>query len=64
MFGPNGNPSGEAFTCHLCGHNFERPDMVAVEIEETNKAIVHICSLCLSTNKTGNFVLPAGAMSN
>lgn len=53
MFDEYGNPSGEHLKCHVCHHAYERPDMV--------KAAVHkgyICSLCLSTDKTGEHVLP------
>ncbi len=53
-FDEYGNPSGEHLKCHVCHHDYERPDMI--------KAAVHngyICSLCLSTDKTGEHVLPA-----
>jgi purine-cytosine permease-like protein len=53
MFDEYGNPSGEHLKCHVCHHSYERPDMI--------KAAVHkgyICSLCLSTDKTGEHVLP------
>ncbi|MGB4068633.1 MAG: hypothetical protein WBK08_11435 [Nitrospira sp.] len=53
MFDQYGNPSGEHLKCHVCHHDYERPDMI--------KAAVHagyICSLCLSTDKTGEHVLP------
>ncbi|MCV7228281.1 purine-cytosine permease family protein [Mycolicibacterium komossense] len=54
MFDELGNPSGEHLLCHVCHHEYERPDML--------KSAVHdgfICSLCLSTDKTGEHVLPA-----
>jgi purine-cytosine permease-like protein len=54
MYDIYGNPSGEHLKCHVCHHDYERPDMI--------KAAVHagyICSLCLSTDKTGEHVLPA-----
>src|SRR5215212_181017 len=54
MHDEHGNPSGEHLTCHVCGQDFERPDMVACE---THGA--HICSLDLSTDRTGEHVLPA-----
>src|SRR5215212_1309787 len=54
MYDAHGNPSGEELTCHVCGQDFERPDMVACE---THGA--HICSLDLSTDRTGEHVLPA-----
>jgi purine-cytosine permease-like protein len=53
MYDIYGNPSGEHLKCHVCHHDYERPDMI--------KAAVHagyICSLCLSTDKTGEHVLP------
>ncbi len=53
MYDMYGNPSGEHLKCHVCHHDYERPDMT--------KAAVHagyICSLCLSTDKTGEHVLP------
>jgi purine-cytosine permease-like protein len=56
MYDKYGNPSGEHLKCHVCHHDYERPDMI--------KAAVHqgyICSLCLSTDKTGEHVLPAQA---
>ncbi|CAN5136747.1 allantoin permease [soil metagenome] len=49
-----GNPSDVHLKCHVCHHDYERPDMM--------KAAGHdgfICSLCLSTDKTGQHVLPA-----
>jgi purine-cytosine permease-like protein len=54
MYDMYGNPSGEHLKCHVCHHDYERPDMI--------KAAAHagyICSLCLSTDKTGEHVLPA-----
>ena len=53
MFDADGNPSGEVLSCHLCRQDFERPDMVAVEIEAVHEEKLHVCSLCLSTDKTG-----------
>ncbi|WP_138734944.1 purine-cytosine permease family protein [Modestobacter excelsi] len=50
----HGNPSGEELTCHVCGQDYERPDMVACA---THGA--YICSLDLSTDRTGEHVLPA-----
>ncbi|CAN5464756.1 allantoin permease [soil metagenome] len=49
-----GNPSGEHLRCHVCHHEYERPDMVKSTVPEA-----FICSLCLSTDKTGEHVLPA-----
>ena len=53
MYDMYGNPSGEHLKCHVCHHDYERPDMI--------KAAAHagyICSLCLSTDKSGEHVLP------
>jgi purine-cytosine permease-like protein len=50
-----GNPSGEHLVCHVCHHEYERPDMVKSTVPEA-----YICSLCLSTDKTGEHVLPPG----
>ncbi|MEU8610771.1 hypothetical protein AB0C29_22555 [Actinoplanes sp. NPDC048791] len=49
-----GNPSGEQLTCHVCRQQYERPDMAACQ---THGA--HVCSLCLSTDKVADHVLPA-----
>lgn len=54
MFDQYGNPADDHLKCHVCHHDYERPDMM--------KAASHdgfICSLCLSTDKTGEHVLPA-----
>jgi hypothetical protein len=56
MYDEHGNPSGEVLACHVCEQRFERPDVVAC-LEHS----AHICSLCLSTDKTGEHVLPAAA---
>lgn len=50
----DGNPSAVAYTCHVCRQQFERPDVAACR---THDAVV--CSLCLSTDKVGDHVLPA-----
>ncbi|GAA4559402.1 purine-cytosine permease family protein [Streptomyces collinus] len=50
----DGNPSSVAYTCHVCRQQFERPDVAACR---THDAVV--CSLCLSTDKVGDHVLPA-----
>jgi hypothetical protein len=42
----------------VCGQDFERPDVTKCEAHD---AIV--CSLCLSTDKTGEHVLPAGTVA-
>ncbi|MEX5720758.1 purine-cytosine permease family protein [Geodermatophilus maliterrae] len=53
MYDQDGNPSDEVLTCHVCGQDYERPDMVACQAHGA-----HICSLCLSTDRTGEHVLP------
>src|SRR6201991_308360 len=54
MYDEHGNPSGEVLDCHVCRQEFERPDMVACHTHDA-----HVCSLCLSTDKVGDHVLPA-----
>ncbi|WP_433282008.1 purine-cytosine permease family protein [Pseudonocardia xinjiangensis] len=54
MYDEHGNPSGEVLGCHVCRQDFERPDMVACHTHDA-----HVCSLCLSTDKVGDHVLPA-----
>ena len=49
-----GNPSGEHLKCHVCHHDFERPDMLKCQTHDA-----HVCSLCLSTDKVADHVLPA-----
>jgi purine-cytosine permease-like protein len=56
MYDEHGNPSGEVLSCHVCEQEFERPDVLAC-LEHS----AHICSLCLSTDRTGEHVLPATA---
>jgi purine-cytosine permease-like protein len=53
MYDDLGNPSGETLKCHVCHHDYERPDMMKSAVHEG-----HICSLCLSTDKSGEHVLP------
>ncbi|MEU2752164.1 allantoin permease [Streptomyces collinus] len=50
----DGNPSAVTYPCHVCRQQFERPDVAACR---THDAVV--CSLCLSTDKVGDHVLPA-----
>ncbi|MEU5213007.1 allantoin permease [Streptomyces sp. NPDC020742] len=50
----DGNPSAETATCHVCRQDFERPDLAACPAHD---AVV--CSLCLSTDRTGAHLLPA-----
>jgi purine-cytosine permease-like protein len=54
MYDEHGNPSGDVLACHVCSQDFERPDLVACLAHSA-----HVCSLCLSTDKTGVHVLPA-----
>ncbi|MFF8679162.1 purine-cytosine permease family protein [Streptomyces sp. NPDC015237] len=54
LLDPEGNPSGVTFECHVCGERYERPDVTACQ---AHGAVV--CSLCLSTDRTGAHVLPA-----
>jgi purine-cytosine permease-like protein len=53
MYDGHGNPADDHLKCQVCHHDYERPDMVA------SAKGGHICSLCLSTDKTGEHVLPA-----
>ncbi|MFE4667947.1 purine-cytosine permease family protein [Streptomyces sp. NPDC056716] len=50
----DGNPSAVAYDCHVCRQSYERPDVTACV---THDAVV--CSLCLSTDRVGDHVLPA-----
>jgi purine-cytosine permease-like protein len=52
MYDEHGNPSGAVLSCHVCLQEFERPDVVACAAHTA-----HVCSLCLSTDKTGEHVL-------
>jgi purine-cytosine permease-like protein len=54
MYDEHGNPSGEHLTCHVCRQEYERPDMAACQTHDA-----HVCSLCLSTDKIADHVLPA-----
>ncbi|WP_433803466.1 purine-cytosine permease family protein [Actinomycetospora sp. CA-084318] len=49
-----GNPSAETLHCQVCDQDFERPDMTA-----SGTGSGHVCSLCLSTDRSGAHVLPA-----
>ncbi|NKI45313.1 purine-cytosine permease family protein [Streptomyces physcomitrii] len=48
-----GNPSGTPYTCHVCRQEYERPDLTACQAHQDV-----VCSLCLSTDRTGAHVLP------
>lgn len=54
MYDELGNPSGEHLKCHVCHHDYERPDMMKCETHDA-----FVCSLCLSTDKVADHVLPA-----
>src|SRR3954447_23686764 len=54
MYDEHGNPSGEHLKCHVCHHDYERPDMMKCQTHDA-----HVCSLCLSTDKVADHVLPA-----
>jgi hypothetical protein len=56
MLDGEGNPSAVGYACHVCRQHFERPDVAACPAHD---AVV--CSLCLSTDRTGDHVLPATA---
>ena len=48
-----GNPSDAVLACHVCRQEYERPDMVGCETHDSV-----ICSLCLSTDRLKDHVLP------
>ncbi|MEU9044847.1 MULTISPECIES: allantoin permease [unclassified Kitasatospora] len=50
----DGNPSAVTLDCHVCRQPYERPDLAACATHDAA-----ICSLCLSTDKVGDHVLPA-----
>jgi purine-cytosine permease-like protein len=52
----HGNPSGVHLNCHVCHHDYERPDMARCATHDA-----FVCSLCLSTDTVGDHVLPAQA---
>lgn len=54
MYDEQGNPSAERLNCHVCRHDYERPDMLACQAHSA-----HVCSLCLSTDKRTEHVLAA-----
>jgi purine-cytosine permease-like protein len=54
MFDEFGNPSGEVLTCHVCRQEYERPDVAACLTHDDV-----VCSLCLSTDRVADHVLPA-----
>ena len=54
MYDELGNPSGEHLKCHVCQHDYERPDMMKCATHDA-----FVCSLCLSTDKVSDHVMPA-----
>lgn len=60
MFDADGNPSDAKLLCHVTGVEFERPDMVRSAQDAPDGGIQYVSSLALSTDKTGELVLPAG----
>ncbi|MER6030713.1 allantoin permease [Streptomyces sp. NPDC001851] len=52
----DGNPSALTFDCHVCHQPYERPDLTACATHDAA-----VCSLCLSTDKVGDHVLPSTA---
>ncbi|MFF8731964.1 purine-cytosine permease family protein [Streptomyces sp. NPDC015171] len=52
----DGNPSGVTLDCHVCHRSYERPDLTACVTHDAA-----VCSLCLSTDKVGDHVLPPAA---
>ncbi|RDI46699.1 purine-cytosine permease family protein [Nocardia mexicana] len=60
MFDEHGNPSGETLPCAVTGLEFERPDMIASAVPGPAGEIQYISSLALSTDKSGDHVLPEG----
>jgi purine-cytosine permease-like protein len=59
MFDADGNPSDAKLLCHVTGLEFERPDMVRSAQDGPDGEPQYISSLALSTDKTGELVLPA-----
>ncbi|SFS57394.1 purine-cytosine permease family protein [Saccharopolyspora flava] len=53
-FDASGTPVATLYTCDYCAQEFERPDVLASA--EPGKIV---CSLCVTTDKTGKLVLPA-----
>ncbi|MGN7201702.1 purine-cytosine permease family protein [Arthrobacter sp. SAFR-044] len=59
MFDGDGNPSDAKLLCHVTGLEFERPDMVRSAQDAADGGPQYVSSLALSTDKTGELVLPA-----
>ncbi|MDT0195474.1 hypothetical protein Q9R30_08920 [Arthrobacter sp. AB6] len=58
MFDADGNPSDARLLCHVTGIEFERPDMVRSAKDADDGGPQYVSSLALSTDKTGELVLP------
>ncbi|MFJ5976250.1 purine-cytosine permease family protein [Pseudarthrobacter oxydans] len=58
MFDADGNPSDAKLLCHVTGIEFERPDMVRSAKDAPDGGPQYVSSLALSTDKTGELVLP------
>jgi purine-cytosine permease-like protein len=54
MYDEYGNPSAGHLKCHVCHHDYERPDMMRCATHDA-----FVCSLCLSTDRVADHVLPA-----
>ncbi|OFI37630.1 hypothetical protein BIU82_07045 [Arthrobacter sp. SW1] len=59
MLDSEGNPSQAKLLCHVTGIEFERPDMLRSAQDGPDGEPQYISSLALSTDKTGELVLPA-----
>ncbi|MDQ0029630.1 purine-cytosine permease family protein [Arthrobacter bambusae] len=59
MFDADGNPSDAKLLCHVTGLEFERPDMVRSAQDGPDGEQQFISSLALSTDKSGELLLPA-----
>lgn len=53
-----GNPSGETLECAVTGMEFERPDMIASALPGPDGERIYLSSLALTTDRTGQHVLP------
>lgn len=58
MFDIDGNPSDQKLLCHVTGLEFERPDMLRSAQDGPDGEPQYVSSLALSTDKTGQLVLP------
>ncbi|HEX7352275.1 hypothetical protein [Brachybacterium sp.] len=58
MLDEHGNPSGETLECAVTGMEFERPDMIASAVPGPDGERIYLSSLALTTDRTGQHVLP------